>query len=695
MPTPTKTEFNELMAGLKNEERCIRSQTIDTLDALRNREAIDAFKNTDAPKGQFSNFVPTLFSLMLHDSCSVIREKAFDVLNRIGVNIAGPSITKALLSDKDDNAMHLMVANVFEVLLRLEQHMPAALKEVLPLLQDEIWYHDLVTARTWTASQIPQLVDFSNLPPNPVVQEISPLAATEFLILEAHVPQAIETLFSLLKNNSWYVRLIAANALTRTSVFLESQVPLVIQILLPFLNDNNPQHLLTKRMAFRFLQYGERYSKTHTGTVIQLLLPMFQDPFFYKSYNHYDLKRLLEDQDFAIPETEWKSIVQALVTMLDDNIPNDHVVINLLQSRPIPEEQISSVIQALSLKLNDYWNFDEAQNTLAAIAAQKKNTSPIREEIISTNVEELFLSPPLYAGNVKQAGVINVLAEQTSEWIEPSVPSKAPLGLLPPVEPKAQLSIELSGVVDPRVLHDARTGTRIYRMNFFPPERPALTDGKNTTPIPREPIGSVDLYGAPIPCRSGDGTRTNMMNPQGVIASQLPDPHSIETICDSLPPTLLESAQMGIEMGMEQGFLSGATNVMGRAICPKSSSENVIQAVQILLYNSFYFTLRCQAHLAQGQPIEATLYDAAIETSQMFVASTAGKMVSAVGEKVDKKLGLSKLGTALSYLGKSGPLLYSAYQRGAVDTGAYVVAASLTQEFVEEVGNRIVHSLKK
>ena len=288
--------------------------------------------------------------------------------------------------------------------------------------------------------------------------------------------------------------------------------------------------------------------------------------------------------------------------------------------------------------------------------------------------------------------------ESTHALIEPSGASKAPLRLLADTlqqEKKPPLSIDLAGVVERQVRHDARTGAPIYRMNFFPPERPALTDGKNLSPIPQKPIGSVDLYGAPIVCRSVDGSRTNMMNPQGVIASQLPAPKVIEAICVALPPTLLESAEIGIKMGMEQGLLSGVTNVLGRAVCSKSSSKKVIQTVQILLYNSFYFTLRCQAHLAEGQPLEATLYDAAIETGQMFVASTAGKMVSAIGKEADKRFAFSKLGTALSYLGKGGPLLYSAYHRGVVDTGAYLLGAVPMQDFVEGVGDSIVNSLRK
>ena len=278
--------------------------------------------------------------------------------------------------------------------------------------------------------------------------------------------------------------------------------------------------------------------------------------------------------------------------------------------------------------------------------------------------------------------------------IEPGNAAIAPLRLQQQ-EPKPQLSIGLPGVLEREVRHDARTGAPIYRMNFFPPELPVITDGKNTSPTPQKPIGSVDLYGEPIPCRSVDGSRTNMMNPQGVIASQLPDQKVIVAICDALPPTLLESAEMGMGMGMQQGLLSGVMNVIGRAVCSKSSSEYVIQGVQILLYNSFYFTLRCQAHLAEGQPIEATLYDAAIETSQMIVASSAGKAVSVIGQEADKRFGFSKLGTALSYLGKGGPLLYSAYQRGTADTGAYLLGASVTQGFVEEVGDRIVNKLRK
>ena len=278
--------------------------------------------------------------------------------------------------------------------------------------------------------------------------------------------------------------------------------------------------------------------------------------------------------------------------------------------------------------------------------------------------------------------------------IEPGNAAIAPLRLQQQ-EPKPQLSIGLPGVLEREVRHDARTNAPIYRMNFFPAERPALTDGKNTSPTPREPIGSVDLYGTPIPCRSVDGSRTNMMNAWGVIESQLPDANAIEAICDALPPTLWESAKMRVEMGVEQGLLSGVANVTGRAVCQKSSSEKVIQVVQLLLYNSFYFTLRCQEHLAQGQPLEATLYDAAIETSQMFVASSAGKMVSAIGKEADKKFGFSKLGFALSCLGQGGPVLYSAYQRGAVNTGAYLLGASLAQGVVEIVGDSIVNSLRK
>ena len=160
MPEQVKTKLNELMAGLKNESSTARLETIETIGTLRNREAMDAFKNPDAPKGLFANFVPTLFSLMLSDNCSVVRDKALHVLNRIGVRDSGPSITKALLSDREDSAKHLMAANIFDILLGLEQDMPVVLKEVLPLLQHEEWYHDLVAARAWTASQIRQVADF-------------------------------------------------------------------------------------------------------------------------------------------------------------------------------------------------------------------------------------------------------------------------------------------------------------------------------------------------------------------------------------------------------------------------------------------------------------------------------------------------------------------------------------------------------
>ena len=47
MPEQVKTKLNELMAGLKNESSTARLETIETIGTLRNREAMDAFKNPD------------------------------------------------------------------------------------------------------------------------------------------------------------------------------------------------------------------------------------------------------------------------------------------------------------------------------------------------------------------------------------------------------------------------------------------------------------------------------------------------------------------------------------------------------------------------------------------------------------------------------------------------------------------------
>ena len=177
-------------------------------------------------------------------------------------------------------------------------------------------------------------------------------------------------------------------------------------------------------------------------------------------------------------------------------------------------------------------------------------------------------------------------------------------------------------------------------------------------------------------------------------------------IGDETPPKS-SSISGPIISGATNGFFRGAANVVGKAISPANFTKRATYVVQSLVHDAFYLTMRSQAHIAEGQPLETALIDASIETLQMQALSLSTLLVSHIGQKAKEK-GLKQIGGALNFFARAIPYVHMGIQQEIIntkelkidtdklidgglwyETGASVLSAMFVQKEVEHHGDQL------
>lgn len=216
-------------------------------------------------------------------------------------------------------------------------------------------------------------------------------------------------------------------------------------------------------------------------------------------------------------------------------------------------------------------------------------------------------------------------------------------------------------------------------------------------------IGSAEYYGQPSICVSHDGTQHNMIKRTGFL-KEIPAPaiQEITNICENPLPTILDRALASAKQAASFGALRGVTTLTGDALHKAGYSQNTAGVVSQILYYSSYFTSRYYTYSQQTPPLSGetyhlnAMYQAAVDTGQKFVLSTALNRVSAILDQAGEKLenndwsntgyAVRKLGTFARY----GIFATSTIENGIIESTAALAAGTATEAAIGQAGKYLL-----
>ena len=214
-------------------------------------------------------------------------------------------------------------------------------------------------------------------------------------------------------------------------------------------------------------------------------------------------------------------------------------------------------------------------------------------------------------------------------------------------------------------------------------------------------VGSTSFYKHPLLCRSEEGDRHNIIATTGIFTNISIDTHSLEDICQALPPTLFDQVVTSARQGAEHGALRGIAHVVGYTLKSSSVPPKIAESIQQLIHFGGYFLLRWNAYAAQEKNLDWSgamnaAIKAAQDTGSMFIVSHVMQwMTQSINQLREKayESGFTRTSYALGLFGRAaqyGVYAHDAMQRGVLDVAASVSAGGLTQYAIEQVGERAI-----
>lgn len=214
-------------------------------------------------------------------------------------------------------------------------------------------------------------------------------------------------------------------------------------------------------------------------------------------------------------------------------------------------------------------------------------------------------------------------------------------------------------------------------------------------------VGTASFYKHPLLCRSEAGDRHNIIATTGIFSTLEIDTHSLEEICQALPPTLFDRVMTSAKQGAQHGAVRGVAHLFGYTLKSRGVPQKIAHSIEQTICYGGYFLLRFNTYAAQEEILDwsGTLHatcKAALDTGSMFIASHVmqklSQSINRLREQVHKN-GFIKASKALGFFSSAAQYsvyAYDAMHQGIVEVGTSFVAGGLTQYTIEQIGERAV-----
>lgn len=236
------------------------------------------------------------------------------------------------------------------------------------------------------------------------------------------------------------------------------------------------------------------------------------------------------------------------------------------------------------------------------------------------------------------------------------------------------------GAWDPVIHRDATTGEPIFIYRVY-------QQGKE--------VGSASFYKHPLLCRSESGDRHNIIASTGILSNIKLDAHSLEEVCESLPPTMFERVIGSAQQGAKHGSLRGLANVVGYTLQAHNVPKHIAHHIQQATYLAGYFALRYQDYLSQQEntdwhDIFNATCKAAFDTGSVWLANQALSWFCQKANQLGKQAqqhGWAKTGSMFKFFGNAAPhavLAHQVYNQGVLEVATSIASGVAAQTAVEQ-----------
>ena len=224
-------------------------------------------------------------------------------------------------------------------------------------------------------------------------------------------------------------------------------------------------------------------------------------------------------------------------------------------------------------------------------------------------------------------------------------------------------------------------------------------------------VGGISFYKHPLLCRSEAGDRHNVIATTGIFSAISIDAHSVNDICQALPPTMFDRTVTSAEKGATFGAICGVAHLVGYTLKSLAVRPSIAHYISQATCYSGYFLLSFNAYAAQettcntytapeemlacSSTLNAAV-KALLDTGSMFITSSViqwlSQSINQIGESA-KQRGFFQTSKLLGFFNKVVPYAIYTHDAGVVNATAGITAGGLTQYMVEQVGEKVVNSL--